>query len=197
MRRDSLWGVQRLMGSIWQAAKREEGYRLGYKEGPLIWCLVIMAMIGHGIFRFFSGRPILGDRHRKTNATWNEPGTKLYHENSPLTRKPSRWSYLPERTRAMIRIGLLIVTIDIVWGFWDGTPFDGSGIHNTLTVMGILITWRALYLLTHAFETWRKDRRANAKLVNPIKAALGPILGMEPGSVKLRPNIAALRRKGH
>lgn len=185
------------MGSIWQAAKREEGYRLGYKDAPLVWCLIIIAMIWHGIFRFFSGRPILGDRHRKTNATWSKPGTKLYHENSPLTRPASRWSQLTERKRAMIRIGILIVITAIGWGFWDGTPFTSSGIHDCLTLLGIMITWRALYLWTHAFETWRKDRKANAKLVSPLKAALGPILGMEAGSVKVKPHIPVLRRKGH
>lgn len=104
------------MGRIWNAANRAEGYKLGRKEGGLVIVIDVIVWTSRTVFRFFSGRPMLGDRYRRTNATFRKSGTKLVHPNArpPFGWDSERftcWSKLPEWRRAAYRVGTLCLPL--------------------------------------------------------------------------------------
>jgi hypothetical protein len=168
------------MGSIWNAAKRGEGYQLA-RDSNITWLLVSVLSIGHGVFRFFSGRPMLGDTHRKTHATWSKASNQLLNSKD---RPAGWWSCLAEKHRAAIRVGLLIIAIGIVWGWWDG-PFS-SLTHGLVTIAGIAITWAGLYLMTKGAGRRLNERRHGRGFLDPMRTAVGPIIGVAADQVKVR-----------
>lgn len=168
------------MGSIWNAAKRGEGYQLA-RESNITWLLVGIFSTGHGIFRFFSGRPLFGDAHRKTHATWSRGSTQQLNSKA---RPPGWWSCMAEKHRAAIRVGLLIIAIDIVWGWWDG-PF-ASVTHTLFTITGIVVAWSQLYLMTKAIGHRFSERRHGRGFLDPMRTAVGPIIGVAANQVKVR-----------
>jgi hypothetical protein len=177
------------MGVIWNAAKRGEGYQLA-RFSDVTWVIVTFAVIGHFLFRFFSGRPLHGDQYRKTDASWSLPGRTLLHpkERAPMGWNNPHgfcWSRLPERRRAAIRVGLLVVAIGIVWGWWDGTPFDGSLVHDLFSGAGICYVWYFLYTLTAKSVERTKDRRHTRDRINPLKAALAPFLNTPAADIDI------------
>lgn len=168
------------MGAIWNAAKHGEGRQLA-RESNITWVLVGIFSTGHGVFRFFSGRPMFGDDHRKTHATWSQ-GSRVPLKTT--ARPPGWWSCLAEKHRAAIRVGLLLIAIDIVWGWWSG-PFD-SFKHGSFTIAGGVIAWTFLYLITRTIVHKFTDRRQSRGLVEPLRTAVGPILGIASREVKIR-----------
>lgn len=168
------------MGVIWNAAKHGEGRQLA-RESNITWLLVGAISTAHGVWRFFSGRPLLGDDHRKTHATWSDPSRVPLKSTQ---RPPGWWSCLAEKHRAGIRVGLLIIAIAVLWGWWSG-PFD-SFTHGMFTIAGIGITWTLLYQLTKAMVKRISDRRHRGGLIEPLKKAAAPILGMNASDVKVR-----------
>lgn len=186
------------MGQIWNAAKRGEGYDLAREHEGFTWFIIIFASTYHFVVRFFTGRPIFGDRHRKTDARWNVPGTTLYNPSSPMTRPPFGWeskhgicwSRLKEKTRAKIRVGFLVVFIAIGWGWWDGTPFSSSITHDLFTVAGIGFTWIGLHkATTHFNHLTTARRRTHRAVTESISAGLARLMGTDtPADVNLRLN---------
>ena len=158
------------MGQIWNAAKRGEGYQLA-RDSNITWLIVVVTSICIGLFRFLSGRPLLGDRHRKTDATFlrsGTPGTQLYPKNRP----PSRWSYLPEWKRAAIRIGVLVVLLGSWWLYHvtQSHPFIvASAAVVVVTPVGRRVSRR-----------WR-TRMFRRVYLNPLAKAAGPVLNIPPG----------------
>jgi hypothetical protein len=168
------------MGLIWNAAKRGEGRQLAI-ESNITWLLVGIIATCHGIWRFFSGRPLLGDEHRKTHATWSDASRVPLKSTA---RPPGWWSCLAEKHRAAIRVGLLVIGIGIVWGWWSG-PFD-TFTHSMVTIAGIVITWTLLYQLTKAMVRKVGDRRHRGGFIEPLKKGVAPILGINATDVKVR-----------
>lgn len=168
------------MGLIWNAAKRGEGRQLAF-ESNITWLLVAIIATAHGIWRFFSGRPMLGDDHRKTHATWSEASRQPLKSTQ---RPPGWWSCLAEKHRAAIRVGLLLIAISIVWGWWSG-PFD-SFTHGTFTIAAIAAAWTLLYQLTKFIVHKFSDRRYRRGFSEPLKTAIAPILGTASRQVKVR-----------
>lgn len=177
------------MGTIWNAAKRGEGYQLA-RESNITWVIVGVVAFCNSIFRFFSGRPLMGDDHRKSNATWSKVGTQLRDQKA---RAPFGWdnphgfcwSRLPEKRRAAIRVGLLVIAIAIGWGWWTGTPVGPSIIHDTFTITGIGFTWYFLYRVTATAIENTRNRRHRRDRENPLKDALAPLLGQAASDIKL------------
>lgn len=169
------------MGAIWGAANRAEGYKIGAHDGLLVLALDSIIWTGHGVWRFFSGRPMLGDRHRKTHATWSQGSTKQLRSTD---RPPCWWSRLAEKHRAAIRVGVALILIDMVWGWWDG-PF-ASLTHSLFTIAGIAVTWSGLYLMTKNIGRRFSERRHGRGFLDPMRTAVGPILGVAANQVKVR-----------
>lgn len=172
------------MGQISRGANQALGWRIGSSDGGLVVVLDLIKWVARLVFWFFSGRPLRGDRYRKTDAEWGKPGTRKLYQNE---RTPRWWSWQPERTRAAIRTGCLIVGIAIAWGWWDGTPFTWSLTHDLFSVTGIIVTWVALYKLTGVCvaKFAQRGRRPVRDVVSLIKAALAPLLGILPQDVKI------------
>lgn len=115
------------MGQIARSANRELGWRLGKKGGPIIAALDVIFYTLRFTFRFVAGRPVFGDDHRKTNATFRRGGTVAL---KPKERPPARWSYLPEWKRAAIRVGTLALILVLTWLWLHSIPgfFAGSAL---------------------------------------------------------------------
>ncbi|MGH8919378.1 MAG: hypothetical protein ACRD0H_13800, partial [Actinomycetes bacterium] len=96
------------IGTLWGAATRGEGYRLGRRDGGVIVALVLGIGALRTIYRFFTGRPMLGDRARRTDAEWVTAGTRKLHMND---RTPGWWSFLPEWKRAVVRVAVLLASV--------------------------------------------------------------------------------------
>lgn len=170
------------MGEISRGANKAIGWRIGSRDGVLVVVLDVLVWTARFLFRFFSGRPLRGDRYRRTDAEWSTRGTRKLYAND---RTPLWWSWQSERTRVAIRVGFLIVGIDSVWWWWDGTLFTWSLIHDLFSSAGIIVTWVALYKLTGSCVAKFAARRHSRDLVAPIKAALAPLLGLLPREVDI------------
>lgn len=170
------------MGQISRGANQALGWRIGSSDGGLVVVLDLIKWVARLVFWFFSGRPLRGDRYRKTDAEWGKPGTRKLYQNE---RTPRWWSWQPERTRAAIRTGCLLVGVDSVWFWWDGTPFTWSLTHDLFSAVGIIVMWVALYKLTGACVAKFAARRHSRDLVTPIKAAIAPLLGILPREVDI------------
>lgn len=170
---------------IWDAAKRGEGYQLA-RDSNITWVIVIVGGFCHFWWRYFTGKPLFGDEHRKTDATWSRPGTKLYYENRPTTRPPLGWnngnpsgycwSAMTERRRALIRILIFIFIVSGGWVWWNGDP----------TAWALAIA-SPLLLLTHgmihnSYLEWRHRKQ----IIKPMEEALAPILNKTAAETVVR-----------
>ena len=172
------------MGQIWSAAKRGEGYDLAREHEGFTWFLIVILSIGHTINRFCTGKPMGGDQHRKTNAEWAVPGTRLIHPNA---RTPFRWnskdrtycwSALTERRRAAIRFGALIVAIAIPW-VWFTLPYYGYPLAAAAIALPVtLFNGRIVNTLA--------ERKHRQEIVRPLEAALAPLLNQTPRETVVR-----------
>lgn len=176
-------------GSIWQAAKRGEGYQLA-RESNITWVIVIIGGFLHFWFRYFSGKPLLGDEHRKTNATWSRPGTTIYYEGRPTTRPPFGWnngnpmwycwSAMTERRRALIRILFFVLIITSSWIWWNnGTPYTAS-VWSAFVMSFVLLPTHGLLLNTYL--DWRHRRQ----IIKPLEETIAPILGKTAAETVIR-----------
>lgn len=176
--------------SIWGAAKRGEGYQLA-RESNIIWVLVFIGGIVSFTFRYFSGRPLLGDDHRKTDATWNQGGRELLNKKArpPLGWTNPHgfcWERLGEKKRAVIRLGIFVVLIDTFWDIWDHGILFPSITHNLLTLAAIAFVCSSIRIMARRVATDKKVRRTKRELVDPLKTALAPFLGAHsPADVDL------------
>jgi hypothetical protein len=162
-------------GSIWQAAKRGEGYQLA-RNSQIVWVITFVLGFCFFVGRFLSGRPLVGDR--KTDALWGEPGTKLLHPNS---RPPMRWSNngplnycwaaQTERRRALVR---LLALGSVIGGVWIWTAPE-SLIGWYITVPSFLILIGHTKSIT-AYKNWRHHRG----IIKPLQVALAPIFDQTP-----------------
>lgn len=166
------------MGRIWGAANREEGYRLGAEAPWLIIGIDIVAWTCRATFRYFSGRPLLGDRHRKTDATFLRPASRQLRPND---RPPFAWSWLPEWKRAAIRVGILILTITIPWSIWGSGP--GSLIS---ALVSVFIIGNVIYSLFGKASRKFASARHNREVVAPMQAGVAKIIGIKPNEVRVR-----------
>lgn len=166
------------MGRIWNAANQREGYKLDAEAGWLVESVDLAAWTCRGLFRYFSGRPLLGDRHRKTDATFLRAGTaQLY----PKARPPFRWSFLPEWKRAAIRIGMLILAVTIPWAYFGHGP--GSLISALVSVFIVGNCAWALGSKTMGKALNYKHRR---DVERPLQAGLAPVLGINSNQVRVK-----------
>jgi hypothetical protein len=170
------------MGVIWNSAKVGEGRQLAWMSN-ITWVIVFIAAICHGFWRFFSGRPMLGDSHRKTDAEWSKPGL---HKLNPKGRTPGWWSRATERRRAGIRCACLLILIDIVWDTWSGL-FGGSFIHALFTIAAFVLIWTGLYLITANVVKRFRGGAHEKDLLRPMRKTIAGILGvMSPDDVIIR-----------
>lgn len=166
------------MGRIWGAANREEGYKLGAEAGWFVIGVDLIAWSCRGIYRYFSGRPLFGDRHRKTDATFLRPGTRQLRAND---RPPFAWSWLPEWKRAAIRMGILILAITIPWAYW------GSGPSSLISAfISVFIIGNVVYALFGKAARKLANTRHNREVVAPMQAGLAKIIGIKPNEVRVR-----------
>lgn len=159
--------MARRMG-IWGAAKRGEGYQLA-RESNVVWFIVFVGAIFHFIFRWFSGRPLMGDDSRKTDATFLRRGTEPLDKKA---RPPTFWSFLPEAQRALIRNLILAALISGVWGYFThpgGLKIAGYSLSAILAVWGLI----------KAYRHW-KDRRFRRIYRNPLAKAASEVLSIPP-----------------
>lgn len=168
--------------SIWGAAKRGEGFQLA-RNTNIMWYIEFAAMIG----RFFLGRPILGDEYRKTDASFWRRGTNQLH---PKARKPGRWSYTSEGFRALVRVGLLIILIALVWGWWGGGFWDGGffhlSTHNTFSTIALALIVFAIWKTIVKVDDAIRDARHNRGLIKPMQARVAGMFGVDHHQVKVR-----------
>ncbi|MGH7743543.1 MAG: hypothetical protein ACREQ5_01800 [Candidatus Dormibacteria bacterium] len=153
---------------IWQAAKRGEGYQLA-RESNITWVIVFIAGFFQLTFRFLSGRPMMGDKHRKTDATFLERGTVALDKKA---RPPSRWAFMPEYKRAIIRMGVLLVVLSALWLY---LVHPGA--------FGIIGYSSALIIPIAAVKPLRrrwKLRAFNKVYLKPIHRAVTPLLNIPP-----------------
>lgn len=156
------------MGAVWQAAKRGEGYQLARRDFGIVTIILIIVAILHITWRYVSGRPMLGDAHRKTDATFLRPGTRLLHPNA---RPPAFWgrrycwSALPEYQRALIRIGVVCAA----WGgWWLYTHPLWGGV--AVSVLAVPLVWRGA-------RAWR-HRAYTTTYETPLGRELATLLGI-------------------
>lgn len=171
------------MGQIARSANRELGWRLGKKGGPIIAALDVLFYTLRFSFRFITGRPVFGDDHRKTDATFRNAGTIAL---KPKERPPSKWSYLPEWKRAAIRIGTLALVIGLTWLWFHFPPglFVGSAFLITVP-------------LRRAWKRWTV-RAFRRQYIEPLQKTLAPILAIPPGMpvdkwLRLSPDMPGIR----
>lgn len=174
------------MGRMWGAANRAEGYKFGARDGGLVLIIDVVLWTCRGIFRYFSGRPMFGDRHRKTDATFLRAGTRQLHNND---RPPFLWSWLPEWKRAAIRIGMLIELVSIPWSFYGTGPYAVIAAIVAIVIAGNVI-WALATAGGRKVHNWRNTR----EVVKPLQAGLSPILGIPPNDVVVR--LPRKKRKG-
>lgn len=166
------------MGRIWGAANRAEGYKLGAHEGWLVIGVDIIVWTCRGTYRYFSGRPLFGDRHRKTDATFLRPGTRQLRAND---RPPFAWSWLPEWKRAAIRVGILILAITIPYAYWGTGPSAVIAAFVSVFIIGNVV-----YALFGKAARRFANTRHNREVVSPMQAGVAKILSINPGDVKVR-----------
>jgi hypothetical protein len=173
--------------SIWGSTKRGEGFQLA-RDTNIMWYIEFISMIG----RFFLGRPMLGDEYRKTDASFWHRGNNPLH---PKARKPGRWSYLSEGTRALIRVGILFILIAIVWGsapggFWGGGFWDGGffhlSIHNTFSSTALALIILTFWTAIVKTDTAIRDLRHKRGLIKPMQARVASMFGVDSREVKVK-----------
>jgi len=174
---------------IWDAAKRGEGYQLA-RESNITWVIVVLGGIIHFFWRYFTGKPMFGDEHRKTNAQWSRPGTKIYREMNPTTRLPIGWndgnpawycwSAMTERRRAFIRLMVFIFIVSTVWIWWNGGAPFSSYVWTAAIAFPILLVgnWKIVNL----YLDWRHQRQ----VIKPLEATIAPITGKTPADITVR-----------
>lgn len=169
------------MSGMWGAAARGEGLRMGRNDHGLIFIIVVLAGFGRFIFRFFSGRPIRGDKHRRTDAEFRRAGTRKLHLND---RTPGRWAYLPEWKRAAIRCAVLFLTVVGVWG-WVAGEWFGSVTQTVMTLLAGFIVFATMWWAIVRIDTNVRDAKHNRTLTRPFKQAVAPLLGISDRDVKV------------
>lgn len=180
------------MSGLWSAATRGEGLRMGRRDGGLIVGIVLVAGLFKLVFRFFSGRPMRGDKARKTDAEWRVAGTRKLRQND---RTPSRWSYLPEWKRAAIRTATLFVMGVGLWG-WITGEWWASMTQTVMTLTAGLIVFGAIWWLIVTIDTSVREAKHNRTLTKPFKAAVAPLLGLSDRDVKVvipRGNLSSVK----
>lgn len=156
------------MGQVSRGANREIGWQVARRDGWFVILLDILVWTSRFLFRFVSGRPLRGDRYRKTDATFLRAGTQqLYRKDRP----PTRWSYLPEWKRAAIRIAIPAVISLVLWLY-----FYHCWALYTLAAVAALIVLRRLW-------RWWRVRSFRRVYLNPLAKAVAPVLDI-PSHVK-------------
>ncbi|OLL89552.1 MULTISPECIES: hypothetical protein [unclassified Pseudonocardia] len=185
------------MSGFWTTVTRGEALRVGRKDGGIIVGVLFIAAMFKFIFRFFSGRPIRGDRHRKTDAEFFRAGTRKLHMND---RTPGRWAYLPEWKRAAIRCAVLHLVVVMVWAWFAGPPaaevapdawwmdhfeFFGSITQTVMTLLAGALVFATMWWAIVRIDTNVRDAKHNRTLLKPFKQAVAPILGIADRDVKV------------
>lgn len=165
---------------LWSSAVRGEGMRVGRNDHGLIVTLVVLITITRTVFRYFTGRPLLGPAHRRTDAEFLKPGTRKLSNND---RTPSAWCFLPEWKRAVVRVGALLVLLAALWWPISGGPFDSSPVHDTVSGLALLVVldvgWLGGARLVRRVRQFAHQRR----FARPLRDAVAPILGVSPREV--------------
>lgn len=165
------------MGRIFSAANRAEGFKLAAREGPLVIATDVVLWTCRCSFRFCSGRPMFGDHHRKTDATFRRDGTRQLHRND---RPPVRWSWLAEWKRAAIRFAALTDGVATAWAYW------GHGTSAFIAALiAIVITGNVAWFLCRRTGTRVRTMTNDRGVVRPLREALSPILQVDPSNVNV------------
>jgi hypothetical protein len=171
------------MGQIWRAAKRDLGYNVGRRDSLLLWVVVVLGCVIRVFFRFLFGRPMRGDRGRKTDAEFFKRGTRALSANA---RTPGRWSYLPEWQRAVIRLGVLLVVVALLWGLVTGGLFDAaSPLHNVISAAAVTLVVAVTWVLIVRIDAAVRDVKHNRAVTKPFKQAIAPLLGVATREVRV------------
>lgn len=81
--------------------------------------VVVIIAVCKFAFRFVSGRDLLHPANKRpTNATFTKRGTKQFREADRLTR----WAFMPEWKRGVIRVAVLAAVVLGVWAYVWGLP---------------------------------------------------------------------------
>lgn len=166
------------MGTIWNAAKRGEGFQLARNESDIVWFLILVSGFFTFVFRFFSGRPLLGDAHRKTDATFLHDATRQLYPNK---RPPMPWSRIAEWKRAAIRTGLLIELVCAPIAYFSHGP---AGI--TAAVIGLVLLGNVSWMIGARTVDKVTNYRHRREVEQPLQTGLAQILAMSPSQVKVR-----------
>lgn len=167
------------MGRRWNAAEREEGYQLGAgASGLFVTAVDIVTWTSRATFRYFSGRPLLGDQHRKTDATFWHDATRQLRKND---RPAGRWSKLAEWKRAAIRTGLFIELVAIPWAWYGSGPYAFIA-----ALVAVIVAGNAAWLIWYKSSDYLRNWRHNREVVRPMQAGLAPVFGINPNQVRVK-----------
>ncbi len=180
-----------IMGSgLWAGATRGEGVRMGGKDHGLIVLIVIVTGLLKLVFRFLTGRPMRGDRARKTDAEWRNAGMRKL---SPNGRTPGAWDYLPEWKRAVIRCACLCVASACAWAWVTGWRFFDSSVQTLVTLTAGVIVAVTLWWSIVTIDSRVREAKHERTLLRPFRVAVAPLLQMSPRDVNLSLPRASLR----
>jgi hypothetical protein len=133
-------------------------------------CLILIFVIKFW-WRFFTGRDLLRPANRRaTNATFTQWGTKRFpgHEADRLTK----WAFMPEYQRALIRIGVVGLT---VIGIWAHVAYPTT-LQFALYAVGGIGGIKSAKSIAH----WWKTRTFRRVYLKPLAKAAAPILNVPP-----------------
>jgi len=166
---------------LWSSAVRGEGMRAGRNDHGAIVTLIILMTTWRTLFRFVAGRPMLGDRHRSTDATFLRAGTRVLRPND---RPPTWWAYLPEWRRAAVRFAAVLVLVAGAWWSVTGSLF-GSVAHSVISAGALAVMAAGAWFLVVRIDGKVRQAKHEHGMTGPLRAALAPILGVSPREVRV------------
>ncbi|WP_337819570.1 hypothetical protein [Pseudonocardia sp. Ae707_Ps2] len=142
---------------------------MGRKDHGLIVLIVIFTGLFKVVFRFLTGRPMRGDRARKTDAEWRNAGTRKLNPNG---RTPGAWDYLPEWKRAAIRCACLCVASACAWAWVTGWHFFDSSAQTLVTLTAsVIVAGDAVVVRSSRSTPVCARRSTSAPCCRPFRAA--------------------------